>query len=489
MAELADHPNIVQVFRSDVTGDGRPYLVMKYYPQRNMAVRARLETFSVPEVLEIGVRVACAVETAHRAGILHRDIKPANILTSQYGEPGLTDFGIATTGAEIDADMEGLSIPWSPPEVVFGVSQGDRTADVYSLGATLWHLLAGRSPFEDPGGDNSSGAMMRRIRESPPPRTGRADTPASLERLLAQAMAKAPQDRPTSALQVARALQAIETEQHWNPTPLVLLDASDGNPPDEPEDDAPEFGPVGHDEPLTKLKRPGAIVAQQATGAGSAKLTPDPVEPETVNRPPLANVPVAPQGPVFPEQEERPVGVTGSNGGTPPRVREGVPSVEDELHTVRRPTQPVGPTNATDGSEEGRGRHRTRNVVAVVGTAVVVVVLVVFGLASANSPGRLTTQTTLTPPPPTLGTGGVAPDPPAVVATGGQGEVTFAANVANSLPGDQMSWWAVDEPGSRQAIGASTSFTVPATKQVCVIVQVQRGVQTADSAQTCGTPT
>lgn len=68
MAELADHPYIVQVFQADVTSDGRPYLVMKYYPQRNLALRAKVEQLSVPEVLQIGVRITCAVETAHRAG-------------------------------------------------------------------------------------------------------------------------------------------------------------------------------------------------------------------------------------------------------------------------------------------------------------------------------------------------------------------------------------------------------------------------------------
>jgi serine/threonine protein kinase len=167
MAVLADHPYIVQVFRAGLTEDGRPFLVMKYYPQRNLAARAKLERLSVPEVLAIGVRIACAVETAHRAGILHRDIKPANILTSQYGEPGLTDFGIATTKDETTGSAEGMSIPWSPPEVVFATAPADARSDIYSLGATLWHLLVGRSPFDVPGGDNSSFAMRRRIREQP----------------------------------------------------------------------------------------------------------------------------------------------------------------------------------------------------------------------------------------------------------------------------------------------------------------------------------
>ena len=247
MAELADHPNIVQIFRTDITEDGRPYLVMKYYPQRNLAVRARTERFSVPEVLQIGVRVACAVETAHRAGILHRDIKPANILTSQYGEPGLTDFGIATTSTEQDADTEGLSIPWSAPEVVFSKSPGDRSSDVYSLGATLWHLLVGHSPFEEPGGDNPFVRVRPSDPRDPPPQTGRDDVPSSLERLLAQSMAKSALDRPQSALQLARSLQAIESEQRWAPTPLVLLEADGssqdgqaaGDGFDEPDGDGP----------------------------------------------------------------------------------------------------------------------------------------------------------------------------------------------------------------------------------------------------------
>lgn len=226
MAQLADHPYIVQVFRAGTSGDGRPFLVMKYYPPPNLAQRARTARFSVEEVLRTGIQLASAVETAHRAGVIHRDIKPANVLVSQYGSPGLTDFGIAGRGGaleEVDEDL-GVSVPWSPPEVLFGHSNGDARADVYALSATLWQLLVGRSPFEVPGGNNSAFELMPRIRSTPPPSTGRADVPQSLERLLAQAMSKNPLARPASAIEFARSLQQIEQEERFSRTAIVVLD-------------------------------------------------------------------------------------------------------------------------------------------------------------------------------------------------------------------------------------------------------------------------
>lgn len=72
MASLADHPHIVQVFTAAVTADGRPYLVMQYFPRPNLNVRARREHFPVAEVLRIGIQIGSAVETCHRTGILHR---------------------------------------------------------------------------------------------------------------------------------------------------------------------------------------------------------------------------------------------------------------------------------------------------------------------------------------------------------------------------------------------------------------------------------
>lgn len=226
MAQLADHPYIVQVFRAGTSEDGRPYLVMKYYPPPNLAQRARTARFSVEEVLRTGIQLASAVETAHRAGVIHRDIKPANVLVSQYGSPGLTDFGIAGRGGaleELDEDL-GVSVPWAPPEVLFGHSNGDARADVYALAATLWQLLVGRSPFEVPGGNNSAFELMPRIRSNPPPSTERADVPQSLERLLAQAMSKNPLARPASAIEFARSLQQIEQEERFSRTAIVVLD-------------------------------------------------------------------------------------------------------------------------------------------------------------------------------------------------------------------------------------------------------------------------
>ena len=215
------HRHIVQVFDAKVTEDGRPYIVMPYYPQPNLSVRARRSHFSIADVLRVGIQIGSAVETSHRRGVLHRDIKPQNILTDSYGEPALTDFGIATTTTGGDGP-EGLSVPWSPPEILLGTGPGDKRSDVYSLGATLWHLLVGRSPFEALGGDNRPYALTNRIKSDAVPRTQRADVPDSLERLLRRTMAKDPVARPQTAMELIRGLQSIEQEMRLPLTQPIL---------------------------------------------------------------------------------------------------------------------------------------------------------------------------------------------------------------------------------------------------------------------------
>jgi serine/threonine protein kinase len=223
MARVSAHPFIVPIFQADIAPDGRPYLVMEYYPGENFYERAKHGEMTVADVLRTGVQLASAVETAHRVGILHRDIKPANILTSAFARPGLTDFGIASVQGHEDEATEGLSIPWSPPES-FGDGLLDPRSDVYSLAATIYTLLCGRSPFEVPGGDNSGSSMISRIERSPLLPTGRADVPASFERLLAHAMAKDPARRPATAIEFAHLLQRIESELGVNVTAVELAD-------------------------------------------------------------------------------------------------------------------------------------------------------------------------------------------------------------------------------------------------------------------------
>ena len=167
MATLSHHPSIVTVFQADVARDGRPYLVMEYCSRPGLGRRYRSERMSVPEVLRIGVRLASAVETAHRAGILHRDIKPANVLVTDFGWPALTDFGIAATTGWSTGTAIGMSIPWSPPELLAEHPTGDVRSDVYSLAATVYSLLAGRSPFEIPDGPNTAADLIARIERAP----------------------------------------------------------------------------------------------------------------------------------------------------------------------------------------------------------------------------------------------------------------------------------------------------------------------------------
>lgn len=223
MAKLADHPYIVSVLTAGITGDGRPFLVMRYCPPPDLGARVRTSPLSVAEALSTGVKLASAVETAHRSGILHRDIKPSNVLVTTYSEPALTDFGIAGLVHEVDAETEvRMSYPWAPPEMIDGRSHGTAVSDVYSLGATIWNLLVGRSPFAAPHGDNSDRALVARILHAPPPATQRPDVPPALDRLLQQCLAKDPGHRPQSALEVARSLQRIEAELGFGRTAVAV---------------------------------------------------------------------------------------------------------------------------------------------------------------------------------------------------------------------------------------------------------------------------
>ncbi|HEY5229630.1 MAG TPA: serine/threonine-protein kinase [Galbitalea sp.] len=222
MAQLSSHPSILTVYQASVSADGRPYLVMELCSSA-LSARYRSERIPVPEVLRIAVKIGSAIETAHRAGVLHRDIKPSNILMTAYGNPVLADFGIAATVAESqDQETVGMSIPWSAPEVLMDETPGSVQSEVWALAATVYSLLAGRSPFEIPGDSNKSTDLISRINRGKPQPIARADVPASLEKLLAGAMSRNPKNRPATVLELVRAFQSVETELGVPQTPIEV---------------------------------------------------------------------------------------------------------------------------------------------------------------------------------------------------------------------------------------------------------------------------
>jgi eukaryotic-like serine/threonine-protein kinase len=223
MARLSSHPSIVTIYQASISADGRPYIVMEYCPA-SMTNRYRREHIPVAEVLQLGVKIGSALESAHRAGLLHRDIKPSNILVTAFGAPVLSDFGIAASvTAHPDDEMFAMSVPWSAPEIVDEQVTGSVPSEVWSLGATVYSLLAGRSPFERPGaGQNSRDQLKARIRRAAYPPIGRDDVPPRLEDTLRRALSREPAARQASAAAFAYELQLAQHELGLPHTPMEL---------------------------------------------------------------------------------------------------------------------------------------------------------------------------------------------------------------------------------------------------------------------------
>jgi eukaryotic-like serine/threonine-protein kinase len=212
MAQLSSHPSILTVYQASVSSDGRPYLVMELCSS-SLSQRYRTERLPVAEVLRIAVKIGSALDTANRAGVLHRDVKPSNILTTAYGNPVLSDFGIAATIGEAgNFDAVGMSIPWSAPEVLMDETAGSIHSEVWAFAATVYSLLAGRSPFEVPGESNKSTDLITRINRAKPQPIGRNDMPVALERALIRGMSRKPEARQASVIELVYELQAVESE-------------------------------------------------------------------------------------------------------------------------------------------------------------------------------------------------------------------------------------------------------------------------------------
>ena len=229
MGKLCGHPNIVSVFDVGTTATGRPYIVMQYHPQDSL--RARIHSvgpLTWVETLHIGVKIAGALETAHRLGTLHRDIKPANILLTEYGEPQLADFGIARMagGFETATGVITGSPAYTAPEVLLGRSPTP-ASDVYSLGATLFCALTGHAAFERRSGELVVAQFLRVAAE---PTTARdlVQIPDDVSAAIGHAMESNPDDRPTTAADFGNKLRHIQSRHGLTVDDMDVPTGGDG---------------------------------------------------------------------------------------------------------------------------------------------------------------------------------------------------------------------------------------------------------------------
>lgn len=357
MARLSAHPYIVTIFEAEITESGHSYLAMEYCSRPSLDLQYRQGRFSADKALEIGIQVASAVETSHRAGIAHRDIKPANVLVTDYNRPALTDFGISGAMDQVQADGGGMSIPWSPPES-FGTGATDGVkVDIWALGATIYTLLAGHSPFVVPGADNSQRQLMDRINSAPVPRLGRADIPEALELVLATAMAKSPSSRYGTAKDFARALMRVQADLNLSVTPFEVQEEAvdqDARPVDQAEAtrvrSIVSIDPDAGTSNPTFPSRPGTGQGAGATGRGQGANAAGGGNP--ARNQPGSNHP----------------GGTGSNSGSNTGAHTGsttgltrngqtMPSQRTEFSPNPNPGSSAGP-----GADTGSGAGRTAGV-------------------------------------------------------------------------------------------------------------------------------
>jgi DNA-binding NarL/FixJ family response regulator len=210
MGKLCGHPNVVNIFQVGATRSGRPYIVMQYHPRDSLKARIHhAGPISWQETVHIGVKLAGALETAHRLGTLHRDVKPANILLTDYGEPQLTDFGIARMagGFETRTGIVTGSPAFTAPEVLEGYAPTP-SSDVYSLGATLFCALTGHAAFERRGGEQVV-AQFLRVTTAPAPEM-QGIIPDDVRAAIGHAMAQNPDDRPATAAELGEELRQIQ---------------------------------------------------------------------------------------------------------------------------------------------------------------------------------------------------------------------------------------------------------------------------------------
>lgn len=196
------HPNVVRIYGSG-SWKGQHYLVMELVIGASLGdVLEKNGAIDFEQVQRIGAMIASGLAAIHAAGVIHRDIKPDNVLLGPNGIVKITDLGLARNAHDEDANRltaTGVVVGtplYVAPEAIMNTRSAGAPADVYSLGATLYHLLSGEPPFN---GDSPYEILRMHIEKPPPALSERIPgIPLSLEQIVMACMAKDPKERPTA---------------------------------------------------------------------------------------------------------------------------------------------------------------------------------------------------------------------------------------------------------------------------------------------------
>jgi serine/threonine-protein kinase len=202
------HPNIVSVYDRG-EWDGIAYISMEYLAGQTLKDLIRQEAPIEPSrAVSIASQIAHGARFAHRGGVIHRDLKPQNVMIGEEDRAVVTDFGIARAGASGVTEVGSVmgSAHYVSPEQAQG-AEVSATSDVYSVGVVLYEMLTGKVPFD---ADSPVAIAMKHVTEQPQPPSDLAPgIPADLDAVVLWALRKTPADRPQSADELIRALDAI----------------------------------------------------------------------------------------------------------------------------------------------------------------------------------------------------------------------------------------------------------------------------------------
>ena len=256
-AAALDHRNVCTIHEIGETADGQLFIAMPFYAGETVADRVARGRLPIVEAVGIARQIAQGLAHAHERGIIHRDVKPANVMVTSEGVVKILDFGIVKLRGK-DLTRTGAvvgTLPYMSPERLRRDDVDART-DIWSLGVVFYEMLAARRPFDEP----DDHALREAISFAEPAalQVIRPEVPDEVSRLVSDALAKHPDDRPASASAFAAALDALHDQ-------LALVDervaAQTGDRPARGDGDGYRAGDTAQVLPEGERRQTSIIVA------------------------------------------------------------------------------------------------------------------------------------------------------------------------------------------------------------------------------------